>query len=182
MPKFILKFFRSPMTSLTLLLALSLVALFWLRDGAVLTGEGGAPIDCDRCPCEGPTSPCCPGSSIPDTLWATVTTNCQTPGGELSVELTRSGNTWSGSAALGTTGRTITILLRCNGSAVEHFEMDDTIDGGCFGGEPGFGYRPPDQSASCDPFELVWTAHTIGGKELCHCDVDNPEIQITITK
>lgn len=159
----------------------------WTLNGMALM-QNGAVLLCDRCPCGTEPGPCCPNVPLGATLFATVTVfNCPNAGETITFPLAWDGKNseWTGSANFGGTGGVITLWLRCSGGA-DTFRLDELITGvgpgNCYGFSPGV--IGPDLVASCDPFEIAWTAHTIGGDELCNCGGapgTQSTIQITIT-
>jgi hypothetical protein len=107
------------------------------------SGSGSVPI----------TTACCP-NTFPSTLHATLTpTGCPCAAGTVVTIVWDGVSKWTGSAALGSCGQTITINFYCTGSTVSSFRLDLLLT--CGGG--GTSGISPFGTPTCAPnikFEL----------------------------
>lgn len=137
------------------------------------------------CCCGEVETDCCPDDPLPEELTASwVMTGCSTACSDTgNITLTYDGvDSWDGSGALGSCGKTVTLSLHCSdtpGCGGLGWVLEEEISDGCYMASTNC---PPD-SESCDPFEIVFEESNIGSGELspCGCDPGDTDVRIQFT-
>ncbi len=134
-----------------------------------------------RLPCPpagcGQTTSCCPGTTVPNTLHATLSDNigCACVSGTIALTFNAGTSQWTGTGAFGTCGHTLSIALACTTIGPQSFwQVTVSYPDGCEVGSFTFNANA---GGTCSPFQQVFSIPLSG---VCGC-ASNAGYTITVT-